>query len=66
MVLSIWLIQYFGLVGIAMGTVVAFWFEKVFMIVLLETKYHVKMKEYIPIRYFAIYSVLMIIGYLAA
>ena len=64
--LSLLLLPYFGLVGIAMGTVLAFWFEKIIMIFRLKTKYGIGVSEYVPIRIFVFYAGLLVVSYLVS
>lgn len=58
--LSLWFVRLFGLVGIALGTVIAFWLEKVLMIFILRNKYGIKLKEYIDLKPWSIYSLLLL------
>ncbi|MBK8504456.1 MAG: polysaccharide biosynthesis C-terminal domain-containing protein [Saprospiraceae bacterium] len=61
---SLILVNYLGLVGIALGTVLAFWVEKIIMVILLSRKYGIKFKDYVPQSLFVSYSLLMLISYL--
>ena len=60
---SLILMNYFGLVGIALGTVFAFWAEKLMMVILLKKKYGIKFGDYVPQALFLRYSLLMLMGY---
>lgn len=62
-VASLILVQYVGMVGIALGTVVAFWIEKILMVFLLNRKYGIRFGDYVPQKLFVRYSLLMLIGY---
>jgi O-antigen/teichoic acid export membrane protein len=55
-VLSFLLVPHFGLAGIAMGTVVAFTFEKVGLCWYLNYKYRIKMAQYTDLGWFWAYS----------
>lgn len=59
-VLSIWLVQVYGLVGIAFGTVLAFLFEKITIAFYLKTKENIRFSEYIPLGWFSFYSLILI------
>ena len=58
-VLSIWLVQLFGLVGIAFGTVLAFLFEKIAIAFYLKTKERISFSEYTPVGWFMFYSLIL-------
>ncbi len=60
---SLFFIRYFGLVGIALGTVVACLFEKMAMVLVLQKKYKIKARDYIPVRELALYSTLLLVIY---
>lgn len=61
---SLFLVKYFGLVGVAMGTVIAFWFEKFIMVILLSFKYGIRFSDYVSVKPFAMYSILLIFGFI--
>ena len=62
-VLSLILIRYFGLVGIALGTALAFWLEKSIMISRLSIKYNIPVFDYAPTKVLLIYSILLVASY---
>lgn len=62
--LSLWLVNLFGLMGVALGTVGAFWSEKILMMFLLKRKYKMAPDQYMPVRVFMIYSGLLISAFL--
>ena len=62
--LSLYLGQKFGLVGIAMGTLVAFTFEKLMQCIYLYRKHGISPKEYLDFRWFFGYSALLLIAFL--
>jgi len=57
--LSVFLVRYLGMVGIALGTVLAFWFEKLVMVLLLHRS-GVPAQSYIPVKTWIFYSVAML------
>lgn len=61
--LSYLLVPILGITGIAWGTVVAYSYEKIFMIVLLQVKTKVSIRQYLSVPLLAIYSAIMIISY---
>lgn len=60
--LSLLMIKWgYGLVGVALSTFIVFTFEKVFLAGYLWIKMNIKPSEYIPVRVYALYSVLIAI-----
>ncbi|MBX2875896.1 MAG: polysaccharide biosynthesis C-terminal domain-containing protein [Saprospiraceae bacterium] len=62
--LSFYLGQKFGLVGIALGTLVAFTFEKAAQCIYLSRKHGISPKEYLDFRWFFGYSALLLTAFL--
>lgn len=62
--LSLILIQYYGMVGVAIATVIAYWVEKVSIIVYLYTKMGIRPNSYIPLKTYTIYIVLTLFAIL--
>ena len=58
--LSLILVQYYGIAGIAIATVIAFFSEKLFLIYRTKQLYKISPKEYIRIPQIIMYSVLLI------
>lgn len=56
--LSLYLVQFYGLVGIALATVAVYIVEKGFLIAYTYFKLHIKPNEYIPVATHLIYSLL--------
>lgn len=63
-VCSFYLGQKLGLVGIAMGTLIAFTFEKIMQCIYLSRKYAISPKEYLDFRWFFGYSALLLFAFL--
>jgi len=59
-VLSIWLVHIYGLVGIAFGTVLAFMFEKIVIAFYLKTKEGIRFSDYTPVGWFTFYSLILV------
>jgi O-antigen/teichoic acid export membrane protein len=57
---SIFLIQYMGLMGIAMGTVIAYTFEKIVYAIYLKQKFNIRIHQYTNVKWLGLYSVLLI------
>lgn len=57
---SIFLIQYMGLMGIALGTMIAYTFEKIVHAVYLKQKFNISIHQYTNIKWLGLYSVLLI------
>lgn len=49
-VLSVWWVQYWGWVGVAMATVVAYLFEKIVFSIWLFKKEGIRLRQYMPIK----------------
>jgi len=64
--LSILLIQYFGLAGVAFATVVACLFDKVALAIYLQSKFSIAIHEYLDVKLYGVYSVLLIVSFLVS
>lgn len=58
---SLLLIEYFGYLGVAYGTVIAYFFEKAMLVVYVRKKLKIHSGEYVPLIKLFIYSGLIII-----
>ena len=56
---SLILVHYFGLWGIAMGTMIGYSLEKVLDAGYLYFKYGIKLNQYVPMKWFLVYSTLL-------
>lgn len=61
--LSLLFIQEFGLVGVAMATVIAFSIEKVFLILYNHYRLHIPLKDYLDVPRFVVCSFLLLASY---
>ncbi|HMP24474.1 MAG TPA: polysaccharide biosynthesis C-terminal domain-containing protein [Saprospiraceae bacterium] len=61
--LSYWLVQHFGLRGIAFGTLVAFTLEKILLCVYLYWRFGVPVGAYTDLRWFGIYASALLSAY---
>ena len=60
--LSLLMIKWgYGLVGVALSTFIAYSLNNVFLVVYLWVKMNIKPSEYIPVKIYALYSVLIAI-----
>ncbi len=59
--LSLILVQFFGIAGIAMATVVAYLFEKIYLAAIVKTKLNISVRQYIPATNYILYSVGVIV-----
>ena len=57
--LSLWFVQDYGVVGVALATIMTFFISKVILIVYNYLKLDIKPNEYIPIAWYAFYSFLL-------
>ena len=55
--LSLILVKYFGITGIAFATFIAYLFEKIYLTVQVKRKLQVRLHEYIPVKIYAFYSI---------
>ena len=55
--LSIVFVQIWGLVGVAVATVIANLIERVILIIIVKIKYQTRLIDYISIKWYAIYSI---------
>jgi O-antigen/teichoic acid export membrane protein len=54
--LSLFLVQFYGIAGIAFATFVAYLFEKIFLVIVVQQKLNIQLKEYLPVKFYMIYS----------
>lgn len=54
--LSLILVQFFGIAGIAFATFFAYLFEKIFLAVAVQRKLRIQLSAYLPVKYYLIYS----------
>ena len=57
--LSLWFVQFWGIAGVAYGTVCAYIFEKIVLIVLVRKKYGFGVSEYLNVKQHLLYSLLL-------
>lgn len=63
---SIILMQYFGLMGIAFGTLIAFCIEKGLMLIVVKRKYKVRLSDVFSTRVWLMYAAILLITYFLA
>ncbi len=59
--LSLLFVQFFGIAGIAFATVIAYLFEKLFLVLVVKQKLRLDVSAYLPIRFYIIYSFVIIV-----
>ena len=64
--LSLILVRFFGIAGIAFATFIAYLFEKLFLAIAVRKKIQVKLSDYLPVKYYLIYSVGILIIFIFA
>jgi O-antigen/teichoic acid export membrane protein len=62
--LSIWFISFWGIEGVALATLVAYLSQKLIMMAYLSGKMHVKTSDYIPVKSWLIWSIIISAVYL--
>lgn len=61
---SLLLVQHFGLVGIAMGTLIAYTLEKLLLCAYLYLRFGVPVQAYTDLRWFTAYASLLVVAFL--
>ncbi|KAF0236942.1 MAG: hypothetical protein FD181_2358 [Prolixibacteraceae bacterium] len=64
--LSLILVQYFGIAGIAFATFVAYLFEKMYLSVVVKKKLNISLSEYIPVKIYSVYSISILVIFVFA
>lgn len=64
--LSLLFVQYWGIAGIALATFVAYLFEKIYLILMVKRKLNIRLTDYHPVRYFVIYSFVILLIFIFA
>jgi O-antigen/teichoic acid export membrane protein len=62
--LSIILLDYFGMTGVAIGTVIAYMIEKIIMILILKKNLQISAHSYIPMKQYITFSICIIIAFI--
>ena len=60
---SILLIRHLGIVGVAYATIIAYFLEKLLLVIYLRVKMNIPMSQYTSIRWFTLYTVAILITY---
>lgn len=63
-ILSVIFVQYFGLIGIAFGTFLAYLFEKTTLAIYLSYQHGISFSKYTPVNWFVFYSLSLTFAYL--
>jgi Na+-driven multidrug efflux pump len=58
--LSLWLMQYFGLAGIAGATVIAYFVNKIILFLYSKQRYQLKLSDILPVRAYVLWSMVLI------
>lgn len=64
--LSLILVRFFGIAGIAFATFIAYLFEKIYLSVVVKKKLNVSLSEYIPVKIYTIYSAAILVVFVFA
>jgi Na+-driven multidrug efflux pump len=57
--LSLWFVQFWGVAGVAFGTVCAYLLEKIVLVVLVRKTYGFRINDYLNLKQHLLYSVLL-------
>ena len=60
---SLILVYYFGIIGVAYATVIAYFFEKIFLAISVQ-KIGISIKSYIPLKLYTVYTIAIICVYI--
>jgi Na+-driven multidrug efflux pump len=55
--LSFWLVNHYGTVGVALGTIIAYFVAKVILVIYNYFRMGISPVEYIPVKWYIIYSI---------
>ncbi|TNF41825.1 MAG: hypothetical protein EP310_06765 [Bacteroidetes bacterium] len=64
--LSLILVRFFGIAGIAFATFVAYLFEKIYLSAVVKTRLNVSLSEYLPVKIYSIYSATILVIFVFA
>ncbi len=59
-IFSLFLVQFLGIQGVALATVIAFICEKIFLIYVLKAKYNISINQYINTKSLLIFSIILV------
>lgn len=59
--LSLWLVRYYGAVGVALATFIVYFLEKVYLIGYVWHRMKIRPNEYIPLVTYTIYTVILVL-----
>lgn len=62
-VCSYFLGRYYGVAGIALGTLIAFSLEKILQVIYLQRKHQISLKDYLNFKWFFGYSILLLLAF---
>lgn len=62
--LSFWWMQLWGIYGLAFATVVAYFVQKVILLIYNYRKYHIRFNQYVDVKYYTIYMGLLILTFI--
>ncbi len=54
--LSLLLVNFWGISGVAFATFIAFLFEKIFLVYKVENKLKIRISQYLPVKFYILYS----------
>ncbi|MEZ5011247.1 MAG: hypothetical protein R2744_06450 [Bacteroidales bacterium] len=57
--LSLWLVRYYGAVGVALATFIVYFLEKVYLAGYVWVKMKIKPGEYIPLVTYTVYTIIL-------
>jgi O-antigen/teichoic acid export membrane protein len=64
--LSLILVRFFGIAGIAFATFIAYLFEKIYLMAVVKQKLNVGLTEYIPVKMYSVYSLTILVIFIFA
>jgi O-antigen/teichoic acid export membrane protein len=64
--LSLLFVRFWGIAGIAFATFIAYLFEKLYLVVVVQRKLSIRLADYHPVKYYVIYSLSVIAFFIFA
>ena len=58
--LSLLFVELWGMTGLAWSTVISALFEKIMYILIFQKRYHIDFQQYTPVKWWALYSILLL------
>jgi O-antigen/teichoic acid export membrane protein len=57
-------IHFWGLAGVAWSAVLSFWVEKILLIIYLQKRHHLAIKQWLDLKWYGLYCILLLVAFL--